>query len=125
MDRVAEPGASPRGVLSPLADMPLTKKTTPVATSLDQLALNVVKPPAPVRGIVCITPPLSAAVPASMATNFPTGMGLMIAGSIVVRYRPAIGPLVCETVTVSVTACPTAGLLGLAASVTIGTAPPP
>ena len=36
-----------------------------------------------------------------------------------------MGPLVCETVTVSVTACPTAGLLGLADSVTIGTAPPP
>jgi hypothetical protein len=36
-----------------------------------------------------------------------------------------MGPLVCDTVTVSVTACPTAGLLGLADSVTIGTAPPP
>jgi hypothetical protein len=33
--------------------------------------------------------------------------------------------LVCDTVTVRVTACPIAGVFGLADSVTIGTAPPP
>jgi hypothetical protein len=73
IERLPEPAPSPAGEPSPLAESPYADEHCSGRGGVGELqaALKVVTPPAPVRGVVWVTPVSLASVPASIASKVP------------------------------------------------------